>query len=81
LADYPAQAVHEKAEGTVGVAVTVDPEGKVSGCAVIRSSGHMLLDAAACEGMRRYARFNPALDHGGNPTNGSYATAIMFRLN
>jgi len=31
--------------------------------------------------MQRYARFNEALDDAGNPTSGSYSTAIVYRLN
>jgi protein TonB len=31
--------------------------------------------------MERYARFEPALDDEGNPTNGSYSTRITYRLN
>jgi protein TonB len=68
-------------EGTVGVAVTIGANGRVTGCSVTRSSGSERLDSAACQGMQRYARFNPAKDRNGNPTNGSFATSITYRLN
>ncbi len=79
--NYPARALREETEGAVGVSVTVDTSGKVAACRVTRSSGSSILDDAACKGMERYARFNPALDHAGNPTTGNFATSIVYRLN
>lgn len=79
--NYPSRALREEIEGTVGVAVTVTPDGRATGCRVTASSGSSILDQAACQGMERYARFNPALDAAGNPTNGSYSTRITYRLN
>jgi protein TonB len=79
--NYPARAVRSGTEGTVGVSVTVDGEGKVSSCRVSSSSGSDVLDQAACDGMQRYARFDPALDDAGNPTSASWSTRIVYRLN
>ena len=79
--NYPARALREEIEGTVGVRVTVTPDGRAAGCSVTASSGSEILDAAACQGMERYARFEPALDDAGNPTSGSYSTRITYRLN
>ncbi|MEO0462369.1 MAG: TonB family protein [Pseudomonadota bacterium] len=79
--NYPPRALREEVEGTVGVRVTIGANGRVSGCSVSRSSGSSVLDQAACKGMTRYARFNPALDDAGNPTTGSFATSIAYRLN
>lgn len=79
--NYPARALREEIEGTVGVRVTVTPDGRATGCSVTSSSGSDILDAAACAGMERYARFEPALDAAGNPTNGSYSTRITYKLN
>ena len=79
--NYPSRALREEIEGTVGVRVTVTPDGRVGGCSVTASSGSSILDDAACKGMERYARFNPALDAAGNPTTDSYSTRITYRLN
>lgn len=79
--NYPTRAAREEREGRVGVRVTINAEGRVSSCTVTSSSGSPDLDEAACDGMTRYARFNPALDDAGNPTTGSYSTAIVYRLN
>ncbi len=79
--NYPSRALREEVEGTVGVSVTVGANGRVSGCRVTASSGSSVLDDAACRGMERYARFNPALDAAGNETTGSFATRITYQLN
>jgi protein TonB len=79
--DYPSRALREEVEGTVGVRVTVTPDGRATGCSVTASSGNSDLDSGACRSMERYARFEPALDDAGNPTTGSYSTRITYRLN
>ena len=79
--NYPSRALREEVEGTVGVRVTVTPDGRATGCSVTASSGSSVLDEAACRGMERYARFDPALDRSGNPTTGTYSTRITYRLN
>lgn len=79
--NYPSRALREEVEGTVGVRVQVTANGRAANCQVVRSSGSSVLDQAACRGMERYARFNPALDAAGNPTTGSYSTGITYRLN
>ena len=40
-----------------------------------------MLDVADCDGLERYALFNPALDDDGNPTSDSYSTTIVYDLN
>ena len=79
--NYPSAALRKEIEGTVGVRVTVGPDGRVSSCSVSGSSGSGDLDSAACDGMTRYARFDPALDAGGNPTSGSFSTRIVYKIN
>jgi len=78
--NYPSRAVRSGTEGTVGVSVTVGPDGKVASCRVSSSSGSDVLDEAACDGMQRYARFDPALDDAGNPTSASWSTRIVYKL-
>lgn len=79
--NYPTRAAREEREGRVGVRVTVGPDGKVSACSVSSSSGSPDLDEAACDGMTRYARFDPALSDDGSPVSSSYSTAIVYKLN
>ena len=78
--NYPSRAVRRGVEGNVGVSVQIGPDGRVSSCRVTASSGESDLDSAACQGMERYARFNPALNAAGEPTTGSYSTTIVYQL-
>jgi protein TonB len=78
--NYPARALREGTEGTVGVNVTVNGEGRVSACSVTSSSGSSALDEAACQGMQRYARFDPALSADGSPISASWSTRIVYQL-
>ncbi len=78
--NYPARAIRDETEGRVGVRVTIGANGRVSACTVTSSSGSRILDDAACTGMERYARYNPALDDAGNPTDGSASTTIVYQL-
>jgi periplasmic protein TonB len=79
--NYPASALREEKSGRVGVHVTIGPDGRVTGCSVSSSSGTPALDSAACDGMQRYARFDPAVDDAGHPTTGSFSTAIVYKIN
>jgi protein TonB len=78
--NYPSRAIRDEVEGRVGVNVSIGANGRVASCSVSSSSGSSILDQAACDGMERYARFNPALDDAGNPTTGSYSTTIVYQL-
>jgi protein TonB len=78
--NYPARALRDETEGRVGVRVSIGTNGRVSDCTVTSSSGSRILDDAACEGMQRYARYKPALDAAGHPTEGSASTTIVYQL-
>ena len=49
--NYPSRALREEVEGTVGVRVTVTPDGRATGCSVTEWSGASVLDEGACGGM------------------------------
>lgn len=50
---YPARAKSKGEEGTVQVAFTIDPSGRVTSSRVARSSGNPELDKAALDMLRR----------------------------
>jgi protein TonB len=81
MENYPSAALRESRQGTVGLSVSIGADGRVLGCSVTASSGHADLDDAACQGMARYARFSPALDAAGEPTEGSWSTVVTYGLN
>jgi protein TonB len=78
LEAYPTAAKREGLEGTVALSVVVTPDGRASDCKVTQSSGHTIIDDAACGGMLRYARFEPALDKEGNPVSGIFRTRFTY---
>lgn len=78
--DYPRRAERDGVEGNVTMRITVDGNGRVSGCSVTGSSGSSDLDTAACEGMRRHARYNAALDAAGNGITDTLTQTIQYRL-
>lgn len=78
--NYPSRAIRDEVEGRVGVRVTIGTNGRVTACTVTSSSGSSDLDRAACDGMERFARYNPALDDAGNETTGSASTTIVYQL-
>ena len=60
--DYPDRARRAGAEGAVAVRFTVQPNGRVSGCQVIQSSGNADLDGTTCRLIERRFRYRPARD-------------------
>ncbi len=78
--NYPTRALNQGIEGRVSLSVVIGGDGRVQSCTVTASSGAAILDRAACEGMRRYARFDPALDADGYPTEGSFSTSIAYQI-
>jgi len=60
---YPAAAVRQRLEGTVGVIVHIDEEGRIARVEIDRSSGHGPLDASVLEVLKKW-RFRPALQAG-----------------
>jgi protein TonB len=65
--DYPSSAVRSRAQGTVGLRFVVGPDGRISDCAVTRSSGSAVLDATTCRLLKRRLRYRPARDGSGRP--------------
>lgn len=79
--DYPSRAIRDEAEGTVRFTLTVGPDGRVTNCAITQSSGHTILDQEACRLLERRARFDPRLDHQGQPTTGTWSSSFRWQLN
>jgi TonB family protein len=60
---YPRQALLENLQGTVSMAFLVDADGTVLAATVEQTSGTLMLDAAAIDGMRKRG-FSPGLANG-----------------
>ncbi|WP_168196063.1 energy transducer TonB [Novosphingobium sp. EMRT-2] len=78
--DYPTRAIRENWEGLTRLRLGIGTDGRVTGCEVIRSSGHDELDRAACAKVSARARFDPATDKDGAKTAGSFTTAIRWQI-
>ncbi|WP_284123765.1 energy transducer TonB [Parerythrobacter aestuarii] len=78
--DYPSRSLREEEEGVTSVALSVDANGRVTGCRVTGSSGHPRLDEATCKNMQRRARFNPATDSSGRDVAGTYTQSVRWEI-
>jgi len=65
--DYPREADEAQASGTTYIRFVIAPNGRVTECAVTRSSGRADLDEATCRILRRRFRYRPARDEHGRP--------------
>lgn len=65
--DYPPELGRAGVGGRVSVTFTVEPNGRVAGCHVTRSSRVPELDALTCRIIEQRFRFRPSLDRYGRP--------------
>ena len=78
--DYPSSAVRNEEQGTTRFRLGVGPNGQVTECSVIGSSGSSALDSATCRLMKQRAKFTPARNSAGEPTSDSVTSAIRWVL-
>jgi TonB family protein len=79
-ADYPAAAIRAGEQGTTGFRLFIGPDGLVTDCRIIASSGSASLDEATCRIMRTRARFRPAHDANGNPVPDTVSSRVRWVL-
>jgi protein TonB len=53
--------------GTVGITIKVNTDGRISNCRIARSSGDGYADSTMCQLAQQYVRFRPAMDPAGHP--------------
>lgn len=78
--NYPAEALNQGQQGTVGFDVEVDAHGKATACKVRVSSGSASLDRVTCDLVRAKGQFKPATASDGSTVVGTYAGTIKWRL-
>ena len=76
--DYPTSLLRKGAQGVVHFRLSVDGEGKVSGCHIQRSTRPAGFDEAVCDALTRRARLEPALDAEGIPIASYYINTARF---
>ena len=80
-ADYPTEALKHHWEGVAVAKLSISAEGRVTGCSILRSSGHQVLDDATCDLLVKRAIFKPARDAAGNPVASEFTTPpITWRI-
>jgi protein TonB len=65
--EYRRLADSGMAAGSVAITIRVNPDGSVSNCRVVRSSGNSYADSLMCQLTIEYVRFSPARDPSGRP--------------
>lgn len=73
------QALRHRTHGLVGLRLSIDVTGHVSGCIVASSSGSRLLDDTACALLSRRSTFVPAADVAGSPVPDVYETIVTWQ--
>lgn len=65
--EYRRFAATGTSTGSVAISIRVNPDGSVSNCRVMRSSGNAYANSLMCQLTVQYVRFSPALDPSGRP--------------
>lgn len=65
--DIPDTILHTGFRGVVSVRYRVETNGRVTGCAIARSSGSALMDQATCRAIEKRFRYDPWRDASGRP--------------
>ncbi|MFD1036579.1 energy transducer TonB [Sphingomonas hankookensis] len=65
--DYPQAALKAKQQGKAFVGMTVAPDGRISDCRILQTSGAAALDQATCPILVERIRFHPGQDANGKP--------------
>ncbi|CAN5415269.1 hypothetical protein BH09PSE4_BH09PSE4_19840 [soil metagenome] len=78
--DYPPSAIRAEAQGRASVRVTIDTNGRISGCTITASTGNADLDNQTCIVAKRRGRYSPAKDENGNPISATSSFNVKWVL-
>ncbi|WP_214625569.1 energy transducer TonB [Sphingobium nicotianae] len=78
--DYPEEALENDWQGRVSIGWVIGPHGKVEDCYVVESSGHSVLDEAACRAIKRKGHYEPAHDVNGLAIRATDRRRVIWRL-
>ncbi len=78
--DYRTSWINRDYSGVAGFMLSVDANGRVTGCSITRSTGHSVLDEATCRLLERRARFEPARDSNGAAVSGSFSSQVSWNI-
>lgn len=77
---YPADAMDAGEQGFVAYRLDIGPDGRVSHCSILQSSGSAALDSGTCRVVSDRARFTPARDGEGRPIPDRRDGWVTWRL-
>ena len=80
IADYPPSALREREQGRPGFRLTVGPDGRVTGCVILVSSGSPALDSTTCRVLRSHAALRPRSTAPDWPVEDRYWGEIAWRI-
>ena len=80
LGEYPSDALEAGAQGFVAYRLDIGPDGRVSHCSILQSSGSAALDAGTCRIVSGRSRFTPARDAEGRPVADTRDGWVTWRL-
>lgn len=78
--DYPMEAIRNEWQGTSAIEWTIDRRGRAVDCRVTVSSGHAVLDRAACNAITSRARYRPARNESGHRIEVREHRRVVWRL-
>jgi protein TonB len=78
--DYPSAALRQEQEGSVQVSLSVNTQGRVDACSVVKSSNFPMLDEKTCQIATRRFRAKPALQNG-TPVASTAVKSIRWQIN
>lgn len=80
FSQYPPESMRRGEEGDVGVRVTTDRKGRMTGCQVTKSSGYLALDSASCDLLLTYGQTKPYLGPDGRSIVRVQDGQVVWRL-
>lgn len=66
-------------QAVLRIRLAISVEGRVTGCHMQQRMGQEQFAQAACDALRQYGRFSPALDAQGNPIASFYPLTMFYR--
>lgn len=78
--DYPLDLLATASQGVVHFRLAVGIDGRPTACTVQSSTRPAGFDKAVCASMVSRARFEPALDRGGNPVASFWSSTVRFEM-
>ena len=78
--DFPKAALDEKRFGEAMVELAISSTGILTNCKIVKGTGHSDLDKASCDISFSRAKFSPAIDVAGLPTEGRIRTSLKWEV-